>query len=82
MPVRRSNPGCRDTRKIAWDFEESCRALLRSRCTGETGAPFRGGREAVRMFLRGPFAFVFFQAVKTGRREQCGIPLRNLLAIY
>ncbi len=48
----------------------------------KSGAHFRAGREAVRMFLRGPFAFVFYQAINAGRSEQCGSSLRNLLAIY
>ena len=39
----------------------------------KAGAPFRAGREAVRMFLRGPFVFVFFQAINAGRSELCGV---------
>jgi len=47
------------------------------------GVTFHSEGQAVRMFLRGPFAFVFFQAINAGRPEQCGRQLRNLLmAIY
>ena len=34
------------------------------------------------MFLRGPFAFVFFEAGNAGRPEQYAELLRNLQAVY
>ena len=36
----------------------------------KAGAHFRAGREAVRMFLRVPFPFVFFLAIGAGAPEQ------------
>ena len=65
------------------DVEEiSARKVGNFRGHEKSGAHFRAGREAVRMFLRGPFSFVFFQAIGGGRPEQYGSPLRNLWAVY
>src|SRR5260370_26914555 len=48
----------------------------------ENPAPFRTGGEAVRMFLRGPFRFAFFQAINAGRPGQYSGPLTNLWAVW
>ena len=54
----------------------------KSRITMRAGAPFRAGREAARMFLRGSFPCVFFLAINVDRPGQYAELLRNLQAVY
>src|SRR5260370_21729276 len=57
-------------------------ALLESPGTGKASTPFRAGREAFSMFLRGSFPCVLFLAIDAYSHGQYGSPVRNLQAVY
>ena len=66
---------------VNWSRQRSvvCRKISQ---TVRARAPFRAGREAVRMFLRGSFCCVFFLAIGADSPGQYDSPLRNLWAVW